>query len=306
MKKIFFLFLFIFCQHFFASAQVVPDSISKQPRVTVTLENKMVKTGYLITDTEEEIKIWSEKFGFLKISKIQVKEIVYMDQDQIQKNKNYSTDDSNYVHHNAMTNSAYAPKKGDIYIRAPFYLVGCVDYGITNHLTLGLDAFYFAAVNLNLRYSFDLSEKSKLAVAVGSYYSYIGGVFSSNSALLSARAVYTFGSPDRNISVGGTFITNFRRVETGLVNFSSITKISPRTYFLTDIVVAPSLRSMNLDVNYFGIGFLGIRIKTRKDNRIDLGFANIVTETSYPNFNGNIIHERYYVPAPYVQVVYKL
>jgi hypothetical protein len=306
MKNLFFLFIFFFSLSFITKAQTVPDTLLDNKKVEIILEEGNTKSGYLIHDNDTEVKIWSEKFGYLKIPKIQIKEIKYIKDLPDLKVRNKEVTDEDYLHHNAITNSAFAPKRGDVYIRTPYFLVGCLDYGITDKLTVGLDAFYFAALNLNLRYSFRLSEKSKLAVGLGAYYTYFGGSFSTDNSLLSARAIYTFGSEARNFSIGGTFLTNFGRVETGLAHFSSMTKISDRVYFLSDIVFAPSVRSLNIDVNYIGVGFLGIRIKTRRQNRIDLGLANLLMENTYYNHIGVRQFERIFVPLPYIQISYKL
>jgi hypothetical protein len=298
-----FLFLLSFTQIF---SQDQPDSLKKNSKVKIILENKNEKSGYLVYDSDEEVKIWSEKFGFLKIPKIQIKEIIYLKDDYFETKVEEDTSATDYIHHYAITNSAFAPKKGDIYIRTQYFVSATADYGVTNNFTIGLGAFYFAAVNLNLRYSFSFSEKSKLGLAVGSYYSYLGGGYSSSSSIFSARATYTYGTPVKNFSIGGTFITNFQRMETGIVQFSSLHKMSKKTYFISDISFAPSLRSISSDLNYIGIGFFGIRIKTKKGNRLDLGFANIFIETSYNTFNGTRIYENLYIPAPFIQLAYKL
>lgn len=301
----------LFCIVFILSfsnviAQTIPDSLKDNSRVKIILENKIEKSGFLIHDNDQEVKIWSENFGFLKIQKIQIKEIIFLNDDYYVNKNKLDTNDTNYIHHNAITNSAFAPKKGEFYIRSPYYLNASADYGITDNFTVGFGAFYFIAVNLNLRYSFKFSEKSRLALAVGSYYTYIGGSYSSSSSLFSVRALYSYGTAEKNFTFGGTFLTNFQRIEMAIAHFSSITKISKRTYFLSDISFAPDLRSLGADLSYIGVGFIGIRIKTRKDNRLDIGFANIIMEGFYYNFNGNRIYERYYVPAPYVQLSYKL
>lgn len=287
-------------------AQTIPDSLKDNPRVKIILENKIEKIGLLIHNNDQDVKIWSENFGFLKIQKIQIQEIVYLNDEYHLNKNNPDTNETDYIHHNAITNSGFAPRKGDFYIRTQYYLNASADYGVTDNFTVGLGAFYFVAVNLNLRYSFKFSEKSRLSLAIGSYYSYLGGSYSNSSSLFSAKALYSFGTPEKNFTIGGTFLTNFHRVETAIVHFSSIHKISKRTYFLSDISFAPDLRSLGADLNYIGIGFFGIRIKTRKDNRLDLGFANIVLESYYFNFNGTRLYERFYVPAPYVQLSYKL
>lgn len=301
------LFCFVFLLSFSnVIAQTIPDSLKDNSRVKIILENKIEKSGFLIHDNHEEVKIWSENFGFLKIQKLQIKEIIFLNEDyNINKNK-LDTNETDYIHHNAITNSGFAPKKGDFYIRAPYYLNASADYGVSDNFTVGFGAFYFVAVNLNLRYSFKFSEKSRLSLAIGSYYTYFGGGYSNSSSLFSAKALYSYGTPEKNFTFGGTFLTNFQRIETAIVHFSSIHKISQRTYFLSDISFAPDLRSLGADLNYIGIGFFGIRIKTRKDNRLDLGFANIVLESYYFNFNGTRYYDRVYVPAPYVQLSYKL
>jgi hypothetical protein len=304
MKKIQLISFFFLLNFFGAFGQTVPDSLLDNQKVKITLENGISKSGFLIYDTDEELKIWSEDFGFLKVPKIQIRKIEFIDIKS--DNKKSDSEETDYLHHNAMTNSAFAPKKGDFYIRAPYFLAGCVDYGITDNLTVGLDAFYFVLVNLNLRYSFKLSENSKLALSLGSYYTYLVGGFSSDNSMLSARAVYSFGTADKNFSIGGTFLTNFQRAEIGVAHFSNMTRISNRAYFLADLSFAPDLRSLNIDVNYVGVGFIGIRFKTKKDNRIDLGFANIVTEYKQYSYSGGYFYERVFVPAPYVQVSYKL
>jgi hypothetical protein len=304
MKKIQLIFFFFLLNLFSSFGQTVPDSLRDNQRVKITLENGFTKSGYLIHDTDVEVKIWSEEIGFLKIPKLQIKKIEFIEPKADL--KKIDSEESDYIHHNAITNSAFAPKKGDAYIRAPYYLAGCVDYGITDNFTLGLDAFYFVVVNLNLRYSFKLTDNSKLAFSIGTYYTYIGGGFSSDNSLFSARGVYSFGTADKNFSIGGTFLTNFQRTEIGVAHFSNMTRISNRAYFLADLMFAPDLRSLNIDVNYIGVGFIGIRIKTKKDNRIDLGFANIVTEYKQYSYSGGYFNERIFVPSPYVQVSYKL
>lgn len=300
MKYLVILFVFF---NLSAWAQNVPDTLKDNKKVLVILENGVEKSGYLIYDNDEEIKIWSEKIGFIKIQKIQIAEIRFTTE-EAKEIKGESEND--YSGFNAITNNAFAPSKGDSYIRTAYFSAGVFDYGLTDDLTLGFDAFFFTAMNVNLRYKFDFSESTRLSLSSGFYYTYLGGGFSSNSALFSARAVFTVGSTDKNFSIGGTFVSNFNRIETGFLTFSSITPVSKRTSFITDFIIAPDLRPVDLDLNYFGLGFLGMRIKTRKGNRLDLGIANILTESTWYNWNGTSYTDRVFVPIPYIQLAYKL
>lgn len=283
--------------------QQVPDSLKDNQKVKLYFESGSTKSGYLIYDNDTEIKIWSHEVGFLKTNKTNLARIEFLSSDVKIKSEN---EEISFQHAYALTNSALPPPKGEMYIRMPYYFNGVLDYGITKDLTLGLDVFYLAAMNANLRYRINFSENSNLAVAVGSYYTYFGGSFSGKSALFSSRLVYTVGDKDKNFSVGVNYFTNFNRIEIFNATVAICRKIYNRNYFIADLNIVPDLRSINGDLNYFGVGFLGLRIITKKDRCWDLGVSNILTESSYYSYNGNWIHDRFYLPLPYFQYSLKI
>lgn len=296
-------FNFLFLFTFFVKAQTVPDSLKENQRVNILLENGSHKKGYLVFENDTEIKIWSEEIGFYRISKDKIRKIEYVKIDTKIRN---GLEESDYIHHNAFTNSALAPRKGELYIRAPLFSSACLDLGITDNLTIGLDAFYFVAMNLNARYKFNLSENTKFSLASGVYYSYLAGGFGPRSTLYSQRAVFTFGGNDKNISLGGIYLTNFKRMEIGVITLSGMLKMNDKNKLLIDILVAPDIRSLNVDATDFSFGFFGIRHQTRKGNRLDLGLANLFFNGYYYSYPSGYVRDRFFMPIPYVQMAFKL
>lgn len=295
-------FFIFFCVTGFAQQQV-PDSLKDNQKVKLYFESGSTKSGYLIYDNDTEIKIWSYEVGFLKTSKANLSRIEYLTSNEkiIEENEEIT-----FQHAYAFSNSALPPPRGEMYIRMPYYFNGVLDYGITKDLTLGLDVFYLAAMNANLRYRLNFSENSNLSLSVGSYYTYFGGSFSGKSALLSSRIVYTIGDKDKNFSVGANYLTNFNRIELFNATIAICQKIHNRNYFIADLNIAPDLRSINWDLNYIGVGFLGLRIITKKDRCWDVGVSNILTESSYYSYNGNRVLDRFYLPLPYFQYSFKI
>ncbi|ADR21553.1 hypothetical protein MATR_08170 [Marivirga tractuosa] len=144
----------------------------------------------------------------------------------------YSEHDSRYF----FAPSALPLKKGELYYNSLYFLAHDIQYGINDHLTVGMGTTIFGfPFYLTAKYSIPIQENSHLAfgdlLMVGTY----GTNFFGNLAF----ATYTYGNSHNNISIGAGHLyfspEDGSEISSSIVgNLSGIVRAGTYFYFLSE------------------------------------------------------------------------
>lgn len=219
-----------------------------------------------------------------------------VDKDEsVEKDENESTLEGVVNHHDTrylFAPSSYNLRKGELYYNTMYGLIHDVQYGISDHFSVGMGSSIAAfPFYVTPKYSFKISNKSSMSIGdlmiLGTY----GTNFFGNLIF----TTYTYGTSKNNFTIGGAyFLTNQNDLfdsNRPVANFSALSQLSPYIYFLTEnyLVSFTSEHSVsrNLDVDpYYEsatfksegqvlIGFSGFRFVNKKKDisSVQLGLA---------------------------------
>lgn len=132
--------------------------------------------------------------------------------------------------------SSYNLEKGEIYYNSLYFMLHDVQYGISDHFSMGMGTTIFGfPFYLTPKITIPLNEKSAFAIGdmfmIGTY----GTKFTGNLLY----ATYTTGGKDKNITVGGGYLYAgggdiYHPVNAAVLNLSSLLRISGHVFFITE------------------------------------------------------------------------
>jgi len=159
------------------------------------------RTGRLDSTTADYYFINNPAIGVDRISKRSVSKIK-----EIKLNKDGSFSNPHYSRY-LFGPSALPQTKGELYWNNVSFEYNTIQFGVTEHLSMGMGGFLFTSLTGNLvllpnvKYSFKISEKSHIAVGALIAVLHARGEGGSPSASL-PFIVYTHGDSESNISGG--------------------------------------------------------------------------------------------------------
>jgi len=159
------------------------------------------RSGRLDSTTADYYYINNPAIGVDRISKRSVSKIkeIHLNKDGTFSNPHYSR----YL----FGPSALPQTKGELYWNNVSFEYNTIQFGVTEHLSLGMGGFLFTSLSGNLvllpnvKYSFKLSDKSHIAVGALIAVLHARGGSGTPSASL-PFVVYTYGNSEANISGG--------------------------------------------------------------------------------------------------------
>ncbi|MFY0674362.1 MAG: hypothetical protein JXQ87_13235 [Bacteroidia bacterium] len=161
--------------------------------------------------------------------------------------------------------SSFGMKKGEFYYQTTWGVLHDLQYGITDHFSIGFGAPILPLVGY-VTPKFSWSLRDKLSFAIGSIngLSIVGGVGSVYYSTI------TFGNEENNLTLGAGFATSFGN-GTPLINISGIKMLSPNIYAFTENYITPQYTEV--------FGFSGLRAVLRRNdvNCINAGIAYFPT-----------------------------
>lgn len=132
--------------------------------------------------------------------------------------------------------SSYNLEKGEIYYNSLYFMLHDVQYGISDHFSMGMGTTIFGfPFYLTPKITIPVNEKSAFAIGdmfmIGTY----GSKFTGNLLY----ATYTTGGNDKNITVGGGYLYAgggdiSKPVNAAVLNFSSLLRVSGHIFFITE------------------------------------------------------------------------
>jgi len=220
----------------FLNAQDKQDSIKS--RIETIDGNEYI--GVILERSADRIRVKTDKLGEITILNKDVKRVTEETSIQI-KNGTYWLDNPQSTRYLWAPN-AYNLKKGDGYYQNVWILFNQAIYGITDHFSAGVGVmplFLFAGAAtpawITLKYSVPIV-KNKVNLGAGALMGTIigGGVGESNYAGI-LYGISTFGSKDRNISVGmGWGFAGGQIARNPTININGMIRTGAKGYFITE------------------------------------------------------------------------
>ncbi len=224
-------FVVFFCTNL--SAQTENDSTLVQIE---TLDGNHF-TGKITNQDSEKLTIVTDNLGEIeiKLSSIKSRKTVLASQ---QKNGEWWLDNPQSTRYFWSPNG-YGLKKGEGYFQNVWILWNQVAYGITDNFSIGgtvIPLFLFGGaptpVIINPKISLPIN-KNKLNLGAGALIGTVLGESETGFGIV--YGVSTFGSPNSNVSIGlGYGFAGGEWASSPLVNFSAMTRLSSRWYFLSE------------------------------------------------------------------------
>jgi len=201
-------------------------------------------TGTIISEDNDKYVVQTVNFGVMNINKMVLSKKVKIEKSNIVNNTYYF--DNPHATRYFFGPSAYTLKKGEGYYQNIYLLYNQFSYGLTDRFTIGgglIPIFLFGATgNLPLfitpKYSFPV--KKNLNLAVGVMYFNLFGSTGIDTDFGITYGVATFGSKDKNLSVGLGFpFSNSGFSKTPAISISGISRIARKWSVLTENYIFP-------------------------------------------------------------------
>jgi hypothetical protein len=241
-------FLCIFSSKIFAQTNSKDSlSISKDSSIYVfeTTDGNQF-TGTIVEEDKEKIIVNTKNFGIINIKK-SVLERKYIVEAKNIINNTYIYDNPHATRY-FFGPSAFTLKKGEGYYQNIYLLFNQFSYGLSDRFTIGggiVPTFLFGEssqipIFLTPKYSFPI--KKNFTLGVGVFYANILGSINDNFSDFGAvYGVGTYGSVDKNITVGlGVTFSNKDFSKYPLITISGINRMSKKWSILTENYIIPS------------------------------------------------------------------
>jgi len=237
MKKILagFLFLCICLIGFpiFSSAQNSQDSTLY--RIETNDGNEYI--GRILEQSDDKIRIKTEKLGELSISRLEIKKQVQISPTNI-KDGNYWFDNPQSTRYFWAPNG-YSLKKDEGYYQNVWILFNQAVYGLTDNFSVGVGVmplFLFAGAStpawITAKFSIPVVE-NKLNIGAGALMGTVIG--ESNTGFGILYGITTFGSKDKNLNIGlGWGYAGGKIASNPTINISGMIRTGPKGYFITE------------------------------------------------------------------------
>jgi len=225
-----------------------PDSLGTTYRVETT--DGTVVVGTLVSETEAEVVLKTKELGEVTIRRADIKHMEPVDTTRLR--------DGEYWFRNPQsTRYLFAPNaiglpKGDGYYQNTWILFNNVNYGVSDHFSVGagtVPVFLFGANAIPIWFLPKVSistPRDHLHFAGGAV---LGGVVGEGGSL-GVGLVYgsaTVGSRDNNATVGlGYGYADGQFSDTPAINVSGMKRVSRTVYLLTENYFLPAVEGGNL------------------------------------------------------------
>lgn len=276
MKWILLLSISLFCQAIFG------QELNK----TYTLKLKDGSVIYNVQILEINKDVWilnNSILGILQIDKEQIDAIITENGKEIVVSRGKQTRFTAYnpvpERYVALPSAFNLPKGEATYLN--FMLLGSnLNYGITDNISVGATfptfiIFPAPAISLHTKYSFSLTEQTKLSFQIdvgGAIIPFVGTTLIDNYGMFLPQAVISFGDRRKNTSfrLGRVDILGTERFGSFLAGYAFCTPITNKLFFVSD-----NLATLNADPVLLPSG--GLRfVGKRKKSCFDLGAMGAV------------------------------
>ena len=237
-----FFLIFLFTNAF---GQTAPDTIQSD---TVNLH--MIETtdgnqyiGEIVFEDEKAVRLKTQGLGEIKLSRVYIRKIEPVDQEKL-------IDDDYWPEHPQATkyfwgNSGYGLRKGEGFYQNVWIMLNQVSVGVTDHFSISggiVPAFLFAGsptpVWITPKVSIPVVE-NKFNLGAGALAGYVIG--ESNSGIGIFYGLSTFGSRDKNLSIGlGYGIAGGSLANLPVISVSGMTRIGKKGYILSENYFIPA------------------------------------------------------------------
>lgn len=265
----------------------LPDS-TQQYRIETVDGNEYI--GFIVEQNNDVVIFKTERMGTITLLKADIKKIALINVSQL-KNGEYWFENPQSTRYFWQPN-AYGLKKGEGYYQNVWILFNQVSVGITDNVSIGagiVPLFLFAGASSPIWITPKVSipiKRDKVNISGGALMGTILGEENSNFGI--AYSTITFGSRDKNISLGGGYgYAGGDWADAPTFSLSAMIRVGKRGYFLTENYYIGSAEE---DLMLF---FLGGR-RMIKNSGIDFGVL-IPTQT-----------DGYLVAIPWLGVTFPL
>lgn len=152
-------------------------------------------------------------------------------------------------------------KQGEFYYQTTWGLLHDLQYGITDHFSIGFGAPIIPLVGyITPKFSFNLNDNVSASIGSINGFSAFGPVLSIYYGTL------TFGNANNNLTIGGGVAapTNY---PTAVLNISGMKQLSPYMYLITENYILPEYAEV------FGFSGLRVVLKQKDINCLNVGLA---------------------------------
>ena len=195
--------------------------------VTVSSQEKVVLLSYAVMDILNE----PGKFNDNPVSEAEMLPLT-PEMEQLMADPLVNEHDTRYF----FAPSAYNLKKGELYYNTVYFLLHDIQYGITDHISIGMGTTIIGMpMYFTPKVSIPVGEKS--AIAIGDML--IVGTYGTNFFGNLAYGNFTTGGVNGNVSLGmGYLATNesdiAAKTSSAVFNLSGMVKVSPLIYLLSE------------------------------------------------------------------------
>ena len=235
-----------------ASVQAQETTSEEQMR-RVEMNEGEVLVGTIVSEDDEEVVLRTDRLGEVTLKRANIKSIDQVDPSRIR--------DGEYWFPNPQsTRYLFAPnaigiRKGEGYYQNTWVLFNNVNYGVSNHFSIGagtVPIFLFGAEALPLWVLPKVSvstPQQNLHVAGGALLGGVVGEGGGGLGLLYGNA--TVGSRDHNATVGlGYGYVGDEVSDTPVVNISGMTRIGKKTYLISENYIFPDAGVVSLGLRW--------------------------------------------------------
>lgn len=246
-------------------AQAQVGDSTEQYRIETVDGNEYI--GFIVEQNNDIIVLKTERMGTITLLKVDIKKMTLINVEQLK--------DGEYWFENPQSTryfwqpNAYGLKKGEGYYQNVWILFNQVSVGITDNFSIGagiVPLFLFAGASSPVWITPKVSipiKRDKVNVSAGALMGTVMGEEDANFGI--AYGTITFGSRDKNISIGGGYgYAGGDWADSPTFTLSAMIRTGKRGYFLTENYYIGSAEE---DVMLFFIG--GRRMI--KNSGIDFG-----------------------------------
>jgi len=229
------------------------ETTSEEQMRRVEVKEGEVLVGTIVSEDDEEVVLRTDRLGEVTLKRANIKSIDQVDPSRIR--------DGEYWFPNPQsTRYLFAPnaigiRKGEGYYQNTWVLFNNVNYGVSNHFSIGagtVPIFLFGAEALPLWVLPKVSvstPQQNLHVAGGALLGGVVGEGGGGLGLLYGNA--TVGSRDHNATVGlGYGYVGDEVSDRPVVNISGMTRIGKKTYLISENYIFPDAGVVSLGLRW--------------------------------------------------------
>ena len=299
-------FLFvIFCSVNIAQAQTTDSSAT----YLIVKTDGQELTGKIISQDAREVLLETKTIGLVAIPKLNIKEIRLLKKEEIKGDGVYNPDQP-FATRYFITTNGLPIAKGDMY--AQLNLFGPeIQYGVTDDFGIGVMTTWGATpIVLSAKYSKNVGKN--LNVGAGALLG-TGSWTWPDFYLALPFGVITYGDRKNNINVSLgygavgykeevynplTMDYEMKRKNDGrtLISIAGMVTVNRKVTFVFDTFIVPDDGG---DIGGIALIMPGLRFQTTPNRAFQIGFAGVVSTTSYldPNTNKKVV-DRETIPLP--------